>query len=104
MPRPCFTGSSFVAVYRYLPNDSDFSVYCHNGWTGLNFAFIGDAQRYHTADDTLENLDWRSVQHHGENALAISRVIAGSDDIDLQAANEDAVFFDVLGLFVAVFP
>ena len=42
LPRPCFTGSAFVTVYRYMPNDSDFSVFCRDGWTGLNFAFIGD--------------------------------------------------------------
>jgi hypothetical protein len=104
LPRPCFTGSAFVTVYRYLPNDTDFSVFCRDGWTGLNFAFIGDAHRYHTADDTLANLDSRSVQHHGANALAMARVVAGSDDMDLQASSGDAVFFDVAGLCVAYFP
>ena len=104
LPRPSFTGSSYVTVYRYMPNDSDFSVFSRDGWTGLNFAFIGGAHNYHTANDTLANLDWRSVQHHGDNALELARFIASSEEIELQATEEDAIFFDVLGTFVVYFP
>lgn len=104
LPRPCCTGSSYVTVYRYMPNDTDFSIFSRDGWTGLNFAFIDGAHNYHTADDTLANLDWRSVQHHGENALELARFIASSEEIELQATEEDAVFFDVLGTFVVYFP
>ncbi|MHB0959902.1 MAG: M28 family peptidase [Pirellulaceae bacterium] len=104
LPRPCLTGSSYVTVYRYLRRDTDFSVFSHDGWTGLNFAFIDSAHNYHTAQDTLANLDWRSVQHHGENALQLTKLFAGLDDVELQASAEDAVFFDVLGTFVVWFP
>jgi hypothetical protein len=104
LPAPCFTGSAFVTVYRYLPNDSDFSVFNRDGWTGLNFAFIGGAHRYHTAEDTLEHLDWRSVQHHGNNALAVAREVGCRSDVDLEASDQDAVFCDVLGLCIVYIP
>jgi hypothetical protein len=43
------------------------------------------------------------VQHFGEHALRLSTLIAGSSQ-DLAATKEDAVFFDVLGLFVVHYP
>ncbi len=104
LPIPCVTGSSFVTVYRYLPNNTDFTIFRQHGWIGLNFAFIGGAHRYHTAEDTLENLSLRSLQHHGANALAIGRAIAGDDTLQLEGVSEDAVFFDVLGLAVVYYP
>ena len=74
LPAPCATGSSYVTVYRLLPNDTDFTVFQRDDWTGLNFAFIGNAYRYHTDQDTLQNLSLRSLQHHGENcAGAVGR-------------------------------
>ena len=104
LPRPCITGSAFVTIYRFLPNDTDFSVFQRHGWTGLNFAFIGSAYRYHTAQDTLENLSLRSLQHHGENALVLARAIASDSSIDIPPAVHDAVFFDTLGLAVVDYP
>lgn len=104
LPSPCFTSSAYVTVYRTMPNDTDFSAFTQAGWTGLNFAFVQHAHNYHTAQDTLANLNPRSVQHHGENALQLARVIAGSNEIPLRASGEDAVFFDVLSTFVVYFP
>ncbi len=104
LPVPCATGSSFITVYRHLPNDTDFTIFQRDGWTGLNFAFIGGAHRYHTAQDTLRHLSLRSLQHHGENALALARAIAGDESVDLEASSEDAVFFDVFGMFVVYYP
>jgi hypothetical protein len=104
LPSPCFTSSAYVTVYRTMPNDTDFSAFAKAGWTGLNFAFIQHAHNYHTAQDTLANLNPRSVQHHGENALQIARRVAGSAEIPLRASDEDAVFFDLMSTFVVYFP
>ena len=101
--RPRITGSLFTAVYRSMPNGTDFSVFQQAGWQGFNFAMIDGAQRYHQPDDTFANLDPRSVQHFGEHALQLSTLIASSDE-DLAATKEDAVFFDVLGLIVIHYP
>jgi hypothetical protein len=104
LPQPCVSGSSFVTVYRHLPNDTDFTIFQREGWIGFNFAFIQDAHHYHTAQDTIENLSLHSLQHHGENALALSRAIAGNAALSLDSANQDAVFFDVLGFDLIAFP
>ena len=101
--RPRITGSLFTAVYRSMPNGTDFSVLQQAGWQGFNFAIIDGAHRYHQPDDTFANLDPRSVQHFGEHALRLSTLIAGSTQ-DLTESKEDAVFFDVLGLFVIHYP
>jgi len=97
--RPRITGSLFTAVYRSMPNGTDFSVFRKAGWQGFNFAMIDGAHRYHQPDDTFANLDPQSVQHFGEHALKLSTLVASSA-ADLATTKEDAVFFDVLGLFV----
>lgn len=103
MVHPRITGSLFTAVYRSMPNGTDFSVFQQAGWQGFNFAILDGAHRYHQPDDTLANLDPRSVQHFGELALAVSQEIASSG-ADLAATKDDALFFDVLGMYVIHFP
>ncbi len=100
---PRITGSLFTAVYRSMPNGTDFSVFQQAGWQGFNFAILDGAHRYHQPDDTLTNLDPRSVQHFGELALAASQEIASSG-ADLAVTKDDALFFDVLGMYVVHFP
>jgi hypothetical protein len=39
----------------------------------LNFAFIGNWEAYHTPLDNPQLIDRRSLQHHGENGLALAR-------------------------------
>lgn len=89
------TSSLFVTLYEMLPNDTDFSVFKRAGVQGFNFAFIGDAVRYHAANDDLEGLDLGSLQHHGDNALALARAL-GDATLDAAAPRGNAVFFDVL--------
>jgi len=101
-PRPALCGSLFVTVYRLLPNDTDFTEFQRAGWHGMNFAFIGSPHRYHTPQDRIENLSLRSLQHHGENALAMARTLMVADLP--QESSADAVFFDVLGALVVWFP
>lgn len=60
-------------VYDLLPNDTDFTVLQRAGWNGYNLALIGGAHRYHSAEDTVANLDPRSVQHVGDCVLALAR-------------------------------
>ena len=103
MVHPRITGSLFTAVYRSMPNGTDFSVFQQAGWQGFNFAILDGAHRYHQPDDTLANLDPRSVQHFGELALAVSQEIAGTG-AELAVTNDDALFFDVLGMYVMYFP
>ena len=103
LARPRITGSLFTAVYRTMPNGTDFSVFQQAGWQGFNFAIIDGTHRYHQPDDTLANLDGRSLQHFGEHALQLATRIGGTG-IDLPQTADDAAFFDVLGLFVVHYP
>lgn len=103
LPRPTLTSSAFVTVYRRMPNGTDFTIFLQRGCLGLNFAFIGDVRNYHQSTDRLELLDLRSLQHHGDNALAMTRMLTAIDWDDLQS-DEDAVFGDLMGLVVLAYP
>jgi hypothetical protein len=96
-------GSSLgYEIYKYLPNDTDFSRFKDAGVAGLNFAYIEAPDRYHRSTDTVENLSEASLQHHGEHALALARHFG---NIDLsQTEAPDAAFFEFPALGMIVYP
>jgi hypothetical protein len=97
-----FASSLFYEIYRYLPNQTDFTIFREHGLRGFNFAFIGDIKNYHSANDNFRNLDRRSLQHLGENALPLLRRLA---EADLESPSPAAaVYFDLLGLCVIRWP
>jgi hypothetical protein len=89
--------SSMVEVYRLLPNNTDFTPLSAGGFTGLNFAFIEGAARYHTAGDSIADLDRGSLQQHGENMLALARALGATDLATLESDHDDT-YFRVLGI------
>ncbi|MBA2430568.1 MAG: M20/M25/M40 family metallo-hydrolase [Chthoniobacterales bacterium] len=90
------------AVYEYLPNDTDMTVFRKAGLAGLNFAFTATFQNYHTRLDTPENLDLRSVQHFGDNAVALARHFG---DLQLQDERQpDRVYFNWIGSRLIDYP
>ena len=93
------TSSLFAAIYRLLPNDTDFTVFRAQGMEGLNLAFIGAVARYHTPADTLANLDPRTFAHHGDCALAGLAALAAPPRPPASSA-----WFDVLGFCVVHVP
>ena len=93
---PARTNSVLYEAYRMLPNETDMTMFKRAGYSGLNFAYIDGAARYHTATDTLAQLDQRSLQHHGDYALALARQFGNADLSNTKARN--AVYFDLLGL------
>ncbi len=89
-----------VEIYRRMPNGSDLQVFLDRGFAGLNFAFIGDWAVYHSPLDTPLRLDARSLQHHGENALAVLRGLEADPSLlrgERVARGEDTVHVDILG-------
>ena len=64
-------------VYRRLPQDTDFTLFRKAGMPGYNFAFIDGLSAYHSKLDTPDNLSRASVQHHGDQAVALARGFAG---------------------------
>ncbi|WP_280435110.1 M28 family peptidase [Nocardia carnea] len=86
--------SSMVEIYRKLPNDTDFTEFRKAGFDGLNFAYIEQPAYYHTAGDSLANLDPRSLQHHGDNMLALTRALGAADLPELRT-DRDATYFRI---------
>jgi hypothetical protein len=97
------TSSLFPAIYRLLPNDTDLTAFREHGIPGVNFAYIGGAARYHTPRDDLAHSSPATLQHQGQSALAIVRVLA---DVDLAEAHSprNATFFDVAGFGILWWP
>lgn len=91
-----------TTVYRQLPNDTDLSEFATLERPAMNFAFIGGANRYHTAEDDSVHLSPASLQHHGNQALALARAF-GNGPLP-RPRTPDAVFFDVPLLGLVFYP
>lgn len=89
-------------IYKVLPYLSDFQVFKDAGAPGLNFAFLNNAIAHHTNFDSLPYLDERSVQHHGEYALSLTRHF-GNLNLN-ENGGGSSVYFDVLGLWLVHYP
>ncbi len=96
------TSSLFYTVYKWLPNDTDLSVFKRRGRNGVNFGFMGSAALYHTPLDEPVNLSIETLQHHGDCALATVRTLASLDVANPPAGN--AVWFSVLNSFIVWWP
>lgn len=90
-----------TAVYRQLPNDTDLSEIALLGLQAMNFAFIGRVDHYHTTQDDASHLDGGSLQHHGNQVLALTRAFANGP-LPLTRTS-DAVFFDFPGIGLVVY-
>ena len=99
VPHP--TGTSLAyEIYKLMPNDTDFSVFKRLGAAGLNFAFIGHREDYHTTHDNPATLDRGSLQHHGAAAVALARRFGSADLQTLRT--RDAVYFSLPIVYLVV--
>jgi len=96
--------SFYPSVARALPNATDAEVYERCGLETLSFAFAAGFENYHQGTDTPARLDDRSLQHHGEYALAILRRFAEGAIPARDPSADGLVFFDVGALFVVRYP
>lgn len=99
------TSSLFYEIYRRMPNDTDFTS-VKGSAHGVNFANIARVERYHTPLDSFANADPGTLQHHGDQALAMVRALADAGP-ELEAprdAARDAVWFDVLAVGIIHWP
>ncbi len=100
-PAP-LTSSLFYEVYKFLPNDTDLTIFKSHGLQGLNFAHAEQLPHYHTPMDNLQNLDRGSLQHHGDNVWGVLQQIK---DRDLtQTVSGNRVYTDILGKYVISWP
>ena len=100
-PSP-ISNSLAYEIYKSLPNNTDFTIFKNAGLPGLNFAYIGGIMRYHTALDNVNNIEERSLQHHGSYALTLARHFG---QLDLSGRREsNAVYFNSLGAKLIHYP
>ena len=103
LKRP-ITNSACVEIYRIMPNGSDLTTFMEHGMPGMNFGFTDNPKQYHSPLDNLSNLDPRSLQHHGEHALAMTRRLVQADLESLANAKHDAVYTDLFGHYILAWP
>lgn len=97
-------GSSLIyEIYKTMPNDTDYSVYKRKGVMGVNFAFAQGVPVYHSAIDDIEHLDLGSLQHHGDNAWGMLKVL-GERNIAAIVSREDAGYIDVFASRLIHYP
>jgi hypothetical protein len=92
-PNPS-ASSLYGEIYKVLPNDTDLTPFLRAGSAGVNFAFIGGMRDYHTANDRRANISLVTLQHHGDNILALTAQLVRTDPATLKG--EKAIYLDVL--------
>lgn len=97
-----FASSLFYEVYRYLPNDTDFTPLRQAGLTGLNFAYVDGFSYYHSPADTPAHLDLGSLQHQGAYMLRLVRHFGNASLTQTKAP--DYTFFNPIGHWLVQYP
>jgi hypothetical protein len=88
-------------VYRLLPNYTDVNSFAERGWLTLNLAPIGNETRYHSPGDDLAALDPATVQHMGDQTLALATALANGTP---QVRDSDTIFMDIAGRALVSLP
>jgi hypothetical protein len=89
-------GSFGTEVYRYLPSDTDFTIFARHEIPGLNFAAAGDSYAYHTDRDVPERVSTRALRETGQNVVAIVNAL---ERVDItQRSAEQPTFSDIAGV------
>lgn len=96
------TSSLYAEIYKYMPNDTDLTLFIRDGFPSFNFAFADNVAHYHTPLDLRRNLSLVTLQQHGDNMLGVARALIQTPYADLKGP--DAVYVDVLGRWLLHIP
>ena len=88
-------------VYRLMPNYTDVNSFDERGWLTLNIAPIGNETRYHSPGDELAALDHRTLQHMGDQTLALAEGLTAGP---APRGDGDQIFMDVSGWMLIALP
>ena len=94
--------SMMYEVYRYLPNNTDFTAFKKAGIPGMNFAAIEGLGYYHTALDRPEFLSLDTLREEGDIMMSLVDYF-GKRPLD-NLAVENRVYFDFPGLGLLHYP
>ncbi|WP_203294806.1 M20/M25/M40 family metallo-hydrolase [Luteirhabdus pelagi] len=96
--------SLMYSVYKMLPNDTDSTVFREDGdIDSFFFAFIDDHFDYHTANDTVENLDVETLAHQGSYLMALLDYFSNSSLKKLKA-DQDYVYTNMPFIGMVYYP
>jgi hypothetical protein len=101
-------GFSFLndLMWRLAGNSgSDLDAYIADGQAGLAFIYLSleSAPAYHTLADSIQNLDPRSLQHHGSYAVSLLRRF-GNLRLDTPPRVSNAIYFPIFPGVVVHYP
>jgi hypothetical protein len=96
------TSSLYAEIYKFLPNDTDLTLFIHDGFPSFNFAFADNVRYYHSPFDLRRNLSRATLQMHGENLLGVVTGLQQTDYAALKGGND--VYLSVLGKFLPRIP
>ena len=89
------SNSLMYSIYKMLPNDTDLTVFREQGKIqGYNFAFIDSHFNYHTAQDSYQNLDPKTLAHQGSYLFPLLNYFSNADLTNLNSTDDD-VYFNV---------
>nr|NUR36705.1 hypothetical protein [Sphingomonas sp.] len=75
--------------------------FAERGWLTLNLAPIGNETRYHSPGDDVAALDPATLQHMGDQTLALTLALANSTP---KASSGDRIFMDLAGRGLITLP
>lgn len=96
------TSSLYAEIYKFLPNDTDLTLFIRAGFPSFNFAFADNVRYYHSPLDTRANLAPATLQMQGDNMLGVARALEATPFDALKGGN--AVYLSVFGLFLPRLP
>jgi hypothetical protein len=83
------------SIYKMLPNDTDLTRFREDAnIDGFNFAFIDDHYDYHTALDSYERLDRKTLEHQGSYLMPMLNYFANAN-LNTLKSDSDSVYFNV---------
>ena len=96
------TSSLYAEIYKFLPNDTDLTLFIKQGFPSFNFAFADNVRYYHTPFDLRKNLSRATLQMHGDNMLGVVSALEQTDYPSLKGGND--VYISVIGMMLPRIP
>lgn len=96
------TSSLYAEIYKFLPNDTDLTLFIRDGFPSFNFAFADNVRYYHSPRDVRANLGRATLKMHGDNLLGVVGGLEQTDFVALKGGND--VYMSVLGMWLPRIP